>query len=235
MLVKTLLISSLRKIGVVASGETPDNEELQDSLEAFQVMLRSLASKRLIVYASTKESFTLVSGQASYSWGTGGNITTARPNQVINAFIRDTQNTDHPVDVISEGQYQRYTNKGTSGRPTTCFYHPLYPLGYLYTYPTPQDAETMWLDSMKPFTETSSFDSLYSTLAFPLNYEEPLIYMLAVRVAPEYGKTVSAEVAAMASSGYDSLITFNSGNQVEPLVLNLPISRSGTTYDIESG
>jgi hypothetical protein len=88
---------------------------------------------------------------------------------------------------------------------------------------------------MKPFTETSSFDGLFSTLAFPTNYEEPIIYNLAVRCAPEYGKTVSAEVAAMASSGYDSLITFNSGNQVESLVLNLPISRSGTAYDIERG
>lgn len=237
MVVKTLLVASLRKLAVVAAGEAPEDEELQDALEAFQSMLRLWAGQRILVFASTKESFSLVSGQASYTWGSGGNITTARPHQVLGAFIRDSNNTDSHVEIISEKEYRKYSNKGITGRPRTCFFHPLYPLAYLYVYPTPQDVETMWLDSMKPFTETSSFDDIFSTLSFPAVYEEPMIYNLAVRMAPEFGKTVPAEVAALASSGYDNLIVLNSGNQVEPVRLDnvLPAGTTRRGYDINQG
>ncbi len=89
---------------------------------------------------------------------------------------------------------------------------------------------------MKPFTEVSSFDDIASILSFPPNYEEPIIYNLAVRMAPEFGKTISAEVAAIAASGLEGLIQLNSGNQVEPIGLNgmLPISMAGR-YDINAG
>lgn len=235
MVVKTLLIASLRKIGAIASGETPDNEELQDALESLQVMLRAWATKRILVHASTQESFSLVSGTASYSWGSGGTITTARPHSVISAFVRDSGNTDHLVDIVSEGKYKAYSNKAVTGRPEAAFYLPSYPLGYLYMWPTPEDAEAVWITTLKPFTETSSFDSMFSSLAFPTDYEEPIIYNLAVRLAPEYGKSIPAEVAAIASSSYDNLVSFNSGNQVEPIYLSLPITTGRGRYDINSG
>lgn len=236
MTCQTLIKSAMRKMGILASNETPPVSELEDCLEALQLMLRSWAARRLLVFASTKESFNLVSGQASYTWGTGGTITTTRPHQILGAFVRDSQNIDHLVDIISEGQYRGYSNKTATARPEVLFFHPLYPLAYIYLKPTPQDIETMWVDSMKPFTETSSFDDIASILSFPPNYEEPIIYNLAVRIAPEFGKTISAEVAAIATSGLDGLIMLNSGNQVEPISLNgmLPISMAGG-YDIEQG
>ena len=92
----------------------------------------------------------------------------------------------------------------------------------------------MWVDSLKPFTETSSFDALTSTLAFPPNYEEPIVYNLAVRIAPDFGKSISVEIAAIASDGYDNLVTLNSGNQVEPINLTLPIGGS-SAYSINNG
>jgi hypothetical protein len=234
MVVQDLIKSSLRKLGVIASGEPVPVDMLSDSLEALQVMLRLWASKRLIVYASTRESFSLVSGTTAYTWGTGGTITTARPNAVIGAFVRDSGNQDHPIEIISEGQYRLLQDKSGQGRPSRMFYNPLYPLGYLYAYPTPQDVETVWIDSMKPFTETSSFDSISSTLSFPPNYEEALVYNLGIRIAPEFGKTVSAEVAAIAKDSYEAITTLNSGNQVEPVSLSLPVGGVGT-YDINGG
>jgi hypothetical protein len=221
-------------LGLIAVGETPTADEMQDGLEGLQTMLRVWAAKRLLVFASVKESFTLVSGTASYTWGSGGTINTTRPHQILGAFVRDSSNIDHPVDVISEGRYRNITSKTTSGRPDRLFYHPLYPLAYIYLHPTPDTAETLWLDSMKPFTETSSFGALTDTISFPLNYEEPLVYGLAVRLAPEFGKAVSAEVAAIASSSYDSLITLNAANQVEPVRLSLPVGMQ-TAYDINAG
>jgi muramoyltetrapeptide carboxypeptidase LdcA involved in peptidoglycan recycling len=67
----------------------------------------------------------------------------------------------------------------------------------------------------------------------PVQYEEPIIYNLAVRLAPEFGKTVSREVALTAMNSYNRITTLNSANYVEPVKIVLPVSASGG-YSINS-
>jgi len=234
MIVSTLIKSAMRKAGVLSSGETPETARQAEALEALQSMLRSWASKRILVFASIKESFSLVPTQSLYTWGVGGDIATTRPHQVIGAFVRDSGALDHPVRIVSEGEYRSISAKATAGRPEYLFYHPLYPLGAIYLYPTPQDVEVMHLESMKPFTETSSFATVADTIAFPPNYEEPIIYNLAIRIAPEYGVSMSAEAVRVATDGYDALVILNASNQVEPIRVSLPIGGNGG-YDINAG
>lgn len=234
MTVQDLIKSSLRKLGVIASGETPSTTELADALTALQSMLRSWASKQINIYATTDESVTLTGSQASYSWGTSGNITTARPSEVLSAYVRDSNNYDAYLDIIDKKQYDSTSNKATTGRPSYLYYKPSYPLGYIYLYPAPDISYTLYINSIKPFTETASFDAITSTFNFPPNYEEPIIYNLAVRLAPEFGKTISQELAAIASASYDTLINLNSNNQVNSVALNLPIS-ARRTYNINLG
>ena len=235
MLVSSLLNASLRKIGGLSSSETPETARSAEALEALQSMLRSWSSLRINVFASVKESFNLVSGTASYSWGSGGVIATARPNNLLGVYVRDSSGVDHPVEIVSEGRYRSVTSKTLSGRPTYTFLHPLYPLAYLYVYPVPDAIEAMWLDSLKPFTEASSFSAITDIIAFPVNYEEAIIYNLAIRLAPEYGKTVSAEVALIASKSFSNLITLNAASQVEPVSITVPgDSLYGDGYSINT-
>jgi len=235
MIVSDLIKSSMRKIGILSAGEIPTTETYAALLEALQIMLRSWAQKRILVFASTKESFSLVSTQSLYTWGAGGNITTARPHQILGAFVRDSGGADHPVGIISDGQYRNISSKATKGRPESLFYHPLYPLGSIYVYPTPQDAETMWIESLKPFTETSSFGTVADTISFPENYQEPLVYNLALRISPEYGVQMSNEAIVIARESLDNLIILNSSNQVESIKLDLPVGGSRGGYNILTG
>lgn len=245
MIVSDLLRASLRSIGALSTGEgvltiqeIPDGE-YTDLLMALQVMLRAWSTKQINVFSSDRESITLVSGQNSYTWGTGGNISTERPNQLIDVFVRDSQGTDIPVDIIPEAEYNSFVVKSTLGRPYAAFYEPNYPLGVLHIYPTPQDAETLFLESLKPFTETSSFASVTNTLSFPPNYQEPIISNLAIRIAPYYGITVPAETAAIAAKSYSDLISLNAANQVQPARISLPVmgcyGGTGGRYNINEG
>jgi hypothetical protein len=233
MLVSDLIKASMRKITAVASGEVPTTNEYADGLTALQSMLRSWAAEKIFVFASTKESFTLVSGTYQYTWGTGGTITTARPNQVIGAYVLEGSTT-HPVEVITEGKYRSITVKSSIGRPYALFFHPTYPLANVYLYPVPDTAESMYVDSFKPFTETSSFDAITSTLSFPSMYEEALIYNLAIRLASEFGKAVPAEVAVIASKSWDRISNVNAANQVEPIGVAIPLSSSRSGYNINT-
>lgn len=227
MIVSQLIKTSLRKIGALSAGEDIVGGVSDDLLQALQVMLRSWAQNRILVYASKRESFTLIPGQALYTWGSGGNITTARPHTILDAFIRDAGGTDMYIDIISENKYNNISTKSSGGRPGYLFYHPEYPLGNIYFYPTPNVSDTVWINSLKPFTETSSFENVDQTIAFPPNYEEALIYNLAIRIAPEMGITAPSETLFMAEKSYSDLIGLNSANAIESIRPSLPFFGSG--------
>jgi hypothetical protein len=235
MTAEDLIKAALRKITVFASGETPEPEDLADGLFDLQNMLHTWAAKRILIFASTKEDVTLQSSKFLYTWGTGGNINTSRPHQVTGASIVDSEGITHDVDIISEGKYRMIAVKGTLSRPYALYFHPTFPLAEIYLYPVPQDVETLKLESFKPFTETSSFDSLKATLSFPVNYSEALIYNLAVRLASGYGKTVSLEVATIATDSYNAIVGVNAANQVEEVAVSVPagINNAGR-YSINS-
>lgn len=243
MIVSDLIRASLRKIGALSLGEgVLDIEEIPglvytDLLQTLQVMLRSWAQHKIMVFASTKESVSLVPSQSLYTWGTNGNINSDRPHKVLNAFIRDSNNSDNYVNIISENEYNNIANKSTQGRPSSLFYHPKFPLGNIYLYPTPQISESLFLTSLKPFTETSSIDDISATISFPPNYEEAIIYNYAVRIAPENGISVPNEVMMIADSSYRDLTGLNSSNQIEPIRLSIPGCGNSTygRYDINRG
>jgi hypothetical protein len=233
MTVADLINASLRKIGGLSSGETIEVTRQAEALSALQSMLRSWATKKIMVFCGTDEYFVLTTGKATYTWGTGGDISTPRPSEVYNAFIRDSSGYDYEVRVISEKEYKLIATKTVVDRPQYIYYKPSYPLGILSCYPTPGIAEQLWIGSLKPFTEVSSFATVNDTLAFPSNYEEPLIYNLAVRLAPEYGRSISPEVAAIAKESYNTLVNLNAANQVEPVILRLPAGIF-TVYNINT-
>jgi hypothetical protein len=233
MQVSAILKSAARKIGVVASGESLTSDEQSDALTALQSMLRSWAAEKINVFSSVRENVTLVASTSLYTWGTGGTISTARPNQVLSAYIVDSSGTSHPVDIISEGRYNQISLKTLVRRPHSLYPQYTFPRVNVYLYPVPDAAETLTITSLKPFTETSSFSSTSSTLSMPAQYEEPIIYNLAVRLAPEFGKTVSRELALTAMNSYNRLTTLNSANYVEPVKIVLPVSASGG-YSINS-
>lgn len=235
MTAQDIIQAAMRKLVVYASGETPSANELADGLSALQSMLRKWAGKHVLVFASTKESVTLTPTQYLYTWGTGGYINTTRPYQVLGAYILDGSGTTHPVDLITEGKYRDIGVPNTTSRPYALFFHPTFPLAEVYLYPVPSDAEALYLDSFKPFTETSSFDSLNSTLSFPPNYEEAIIYNLAMRLADEFGKTISPTIVGLAKSGYEDILILNSANQVETINIITPASSPvGSRYSINS-
>lgn len=235
MTAQEIIQAAMRKLGVYASGETPTTNELADGLSALQSMLRAWSGRRLVVFSSVKDTLTLVAGTASYTWGSGGTLATSRPHNVLGAYITDSDNVSFKIDIITEGQYRIISNKTLSGRPDKMFMHMLYPLAYIYLYAVPDIAYTLNIDSMKPFTETSSFSALSDTLQFPSNYEEPMIYNLAIRLGSEFGKAVSAEVVALASTGFKELMSINSNQLYEPVDIagSIPVSgRSG--YNINT-
>ena len=235
MLVSNLIQSALRKVGVLEIGATTSPEKLADALTALQSMLKSWGAISTNVYATISESMTLVPSTSLYTWGTGGDITTSRPSQVIGAYILDSSGTTHSVDIIKAEAYRNISVKSTTSRPHSLYYHSAYPLGEVNLYPVPSSAEDLYLESYKPFTETGSFGLVTDTLVFPGYYEEAIIYNLAVRLASEYGRIVTPEIAVVAKDSKYIITQLHTTTMVEPVYIHVPASGGyGSRYSINT-
>lgn len=196
MTAREIVSAALRKIGALASGETASAADANDGLSELNRMIGSWSTDGLLIYAKTADSLTLVAGTASYTMGTGGTFSTTRPQEILEALIRDSSNSDYPLTLRTLSEYASIGTKSSqSSLPTDLYEDGGYPLRTLTLYPVPSSAYTLIVYSLKPLTSVSTLDT---TISLPPGYDDALIYNLAVRLAPEYGKTVSDVVSLMA-------------------------------------
>jgi hypothetical protein len=213
MLVSNLIAMSLRKVGALSSGEVIEATRQDEALQALQVMLRSWGALGINIFSTTRETFTLTGGIGEYTWGTGGDIATPRPVQITSAYVVETDGSSSNIEIISENQFNDFKSKTATGQPIYIYLYTSFPLAKIYFLPVPESAYTVTLVSFKPFVETGSFALVTDEIDFPLYYEEPIVYNLAVRLAAEYGRTVSADIAAFAQMGYNTLVNANSSGR----------------------
>lgn len=215
---------SLRLIGAIAGGETPSSTEQADALEALNAMLDSWRTESLAVYAFRDETLTL-DGSASYTIGTGGNLNTTRPVKIESAHER-VGDTDYPVKLASAAAWYGLAAKSTTSDVAEwLYYEPAYPLGTLYLYPKATTG-VLHLVTWVPFTAFAASDSV----ALPPGYQDAITYHLALRLAPEYGRPVTPELAAMARAAKDNLQRVN----FRPPLMSTGLEE-GRKADIRSG
>src|SRR5271154_804888 len=95
----SLIASSMRLIGVLASGETPSGAESQDALLIAQQMLDAWQAERLVVNQILSSNFPLVPGQQTYTCGTGGNFNILRPARIERYSIVNLNNPAQPLEL----------------------------------------------------------------------------------------------------------------------------------------
>ncbi len=220
---------SMRLIGAIAAGETPAAEELADALESLNAMIGEWSNEKLLIYSEDREIFDLVAGTASYTIGEDGTYDTSRPQKIERAAIRvGTQ--EFPVEVINLEQFASIPIKAsTSTIPQRLYYNTTAPLGTITLWPTPSAAEELVLYSWKPLTE---FASVATTVSLPPGYNQAIDTNLAVVLAPEYGKPVSADLARLATESKAAIKRMN----IKPHLLSVDLAlRSTGSFNINEG
>jgi hypothetical protein len=93
-----IIVGALRNLNVLASGETPNAEDLADALQVFNDMLESWSIEHLLVFAQTEYKFNWTPGQYQYTIGNPivgtftGNLT-GGSNTVSNVTLPATLST----------------------------------------------------------------------------------------------------------------------------------------------
>lgn len=171
--------------GSFGDGVTMSADEVADDLIALNMLLASWDAQ---LYAHTQESKALTAGTASYTWGVGGNINTARPIELLDQTFIRVGSTDYPINKISQAEYNGISDKSTGGRPEYIFFDPQVSLAYIYLYPTPNSTDSIYLTSLKGITEITDATA---TLGVLPELAAALKWNLAVELAPNYGVPVT--------------------------------------------
>jgi hypothetical protein len=189
--VSDIIKSAMRLVGVIAKSEVPTNDEMQDGMQALNLMLEMWSARRLLVRGTIQFSNILTANQASYTIGTGGNFNTLKPIEITSAFIRDSNNIDTGLDIISRDEYDSYGDKAiTTSRPIALCYdagaaQQASQLGTVLFYYTP-DSSTTYTVFMQTQAQLTDFSALTDNVTFEAKYGEAMKYELAKRLWREY-------------------------------------------------
>lgn len=224
------ITAMLRLIGAVAPGESVDATEATDGLASINRMLGSWSNEGLLIYAITAESaITLVAGDATYTLGASGDITT-RPQSIEKALIQDG-NTDYPVRLISLDEYTRIVDKTTQSTLPECLYDDGgYPQRTITLYPVPSAAKSLLLFTKRPLTSIATLDT---NISLPPGYERALVYNGALELAPEYGRPIDAMIMKAAQESLSGIERAN--HRPAYLRCDDALPPRGHGYDIHKG
>lgn len=197
---RDIITKALQKIGAIVKNEAPSADEAEDALDSLNALISSWSNDSLNIYARTWETFSLT-GATSYTIGTGGNFNTARPTNIVGAYLR-SGTIDYPITIIDDSAYISISYKNLQGIPEFLNYDNAYPLGRIRLYPLDNAGYTLFLLTEKSVT---SFTTLDTEMSLPDGWERALVYNLALELAPEYSQKPDAYIVKIAGDSLGAI------------------------------
>jgi len=190
--------AALRLVGAYGTGDPIPTADLNDTAQALNMLLKEFAIDGLPLWCVKTASIPTVMGQSSYNLSTATGNTL--PIRVMNVYLRDSQNNDVTMQLLSRYDYETLGQKFAPGVPNQCYYNPQLGAGSLIVYNVPQDAT----HTLKVVYQSQLQDVNTATdnLDFPQEAFRFLKFSLADDIAMEWGCAVAdrQEIAMKASS-----------------------------------
>jgi hypothetical protein len=185
----SIISRALRIIGVLPQGVSATATQISEAATALNGLVKSLEADGMPLWGIKQYSLTMTAGVRSYRFGETQTINTPKPLKVISAYRRHTSSlTDTPMIVLTRDEYDRLGNKFSAGTPIQLYYDPQRIYGDLFLFPVPAAADaagyTIEITFQRPFED---FDSGTDEPDFPQEWFDALTFMLADRLALEYG------------------------------------------------
>lgn len=187
---------SLNITNAVGVDQTLTALEESDALAKFNGMVDSWNADSLAVYNTNYQTFNTVAGQSTYTIGPTGTWVTTRPSSIMSPAFCTYQGLDFPMWSMTQEMYNTISLKTQQQQIVERF---------LYINDLTDGIVVLWPVPSAVIPVSFNFQTLLvgpatsaTNIAFPPGYEEAFEYNLAVRLAPLFGKTASAEVQRMA-------------------------------------
>ena len=176
-----IIKAALRKIGAVAPGDSPTAAEVTDASNALNSMVLSWQNEDIFLWSLSDDTVSMVASTANYTLDSD-------VLDISDAFIRDSDNYDTPVDIITREEYKGFGDKTTeTTKPSMMYvdYQLAAPVAYMY--PVPSATHTLHFTKVQ---RVQDFDVASNNPDFPVRWSQALIYGLAASLSHEYGLSV---------------------------------------------
>lgn len=237
---RDLCTRALKKLGVVSASHDAEPEDINDALAELNGMLAEWRVDRLMVYRLV-DATKVADGSATYTVGPTGDIVLGqRPNRIEGCYFTQTagsQVVSYDGTVIdSLEDYAKITLKALATVPTHVFYDPVHSAGngngVIYPWPVPDSSWTIHL-LVRVILQVIS--TLNDTITLPPEYENAIVYNLAVRLSTNYGDmTLSPTTRGIAAATKRLIATSNL--RMPQLQMPYPLrSRGRGRFNVYSG
>lgn len=176
MTVTDIITDAYRKIGVAATDEPLDADQIAAGVRAFNRLMRSFQNREPDLFLKSSEDVTL-SNVAEYSLGH------CKPRQINSSrIIRNGVET--PMHALTRQEYDDLPVKTSTGLPTTYYFDRQKCDGTIYVWPVLSGGDAiMRITYEREMRDVEAGDKS----PFPAEWEEALVYGLASRLADDYG------------------------------------------------
>lgn len=208
-----LINSSLRLIGVLESGVNPSTQETADALASLNALLSQWQTEELSIFTIANHTFPLVAGTQDYTIGDGGDFDSPRPERITRAGVIQSNGIRNELQIITSDDWAAIPEKNVSALVPRVLYNDHdYPLSTLHLWPKPSGTPTLDLYAWEQFTP---FAAATDTFDMPPGYWDAIRFNLAIRLANEWGRSITQELGAQAQAYKQSLIVLHKSNQAE--------------------
>jgi hypothetical protein len=202
--VRDLIHASCRLIKAVDSTEAMEAKAAQDGLETLNDLIQSLNMERLVNEIQAL-ACTTTPGKNPHTIGLTGDFAIAQPVEIDHATIT-ISGLDYPLEILESDTYAQISDKTGQGQPTALFFLPGTATGTVYLNPVPDAAYALNLWS---WGALPTYSSINDTMTLRPGYRKALKYLLAVELAPEYGKAPDPILIGMAQEAKAQLKRMN--------------------------
>lgn len=224
--VADIIKRALRSIKAIDPQETPTTQTYADSLETLNGMLKLWSASSQAIYAPNLVSWPVPAATTSFTIGSAGDIDTTRPKSILSGYLRDSGGNDYPLRVKAIEKYANIVLKSVNGLPENLYLRKGYPLWTVYFEVATDVAYTVYLELLQPLT---TYTAVTDTFSAPGEYEDTVVYNLAVRLQPEYPVTDAFQlVAGLAKEAYSDVRNINL-HPVPSSKADVPGGRTSTT------
>ena len=175
---RDLCTYALKVLRVIPAGQTASSEDMADSIEGLNLMLKSWQLTMPNLWRQTEGSLTLTSATASYSLPLAYRLISARFRQ---------SGRDIPMALLTREEYFELPLKTSTGIPTQYYFDPQLAGGTIYTWPVLATAagETIEYTYQRRYEDVDDEDN---DLDIPHEYLMAVGWNLAETLLETFGK-----------------------------------------------
>lgn len=180
-----IITRALRKIGVIGEGVAASATQISEGAEVLGPLVQEMQTLGMPLWKRRDYPLTLVSGQNTYTLGVGQTTNIPFPLKISEAVLQQgTSSSQIEVEIKPSFDFNLLPSYAT-GTVVSMKYQPFINYGVVTVWPTPNTSDqVLTLTFQQPF---DIFNASGDTADFPQEWQNALIYQLALLLADEYG------------------------------------------------